>query len=28
LKFFLWGLINGKKPRIRVYFTKYRRGKW
>jgi hypothetical protein len=27
LKFFLWGLIHGKKPRIRVYLAKYRREK-
>jgi len=27
IKFFLWGLMNGKKPRIRVYFAKYRRAK-
>jgi hypothetical protein len=28
LKFFLWGLKNRKKPRIRIYFAKYRRTKW
>jgi hypothetical protein len=27
LKFFLWGLKNRKKPRIRIYFAKYRRTK-
>ena len=24
-KFLIWGLKNGKKPRIKIYFARYRR---
>jgi hypothetical protein len=25
LKFLIWGLKNGKKPRVKIYLAKYRR---